>query len=202
MLRATFHRASGRSLFEIYTGSRFKHAYHLNSSIKAKTIEGKKNLSVCFLFIPVFIRTLKKILREISYWSTFLYQLMTSVCRNCQPYKWRHAKRNLPGWKELQDVESGICCMTDSQNAPCKCNCIGEHFCSSWAYAAECEDQMQILLSLSESSDWVGHFTAGWYKGNKGYKKMWKQKIRRKGWISVLNYSQWVFRYVLQCSVK
>lgn len=78
MLRATFHRASGRSLFEIYTGSRFKHAYHLNSSIKAKTIEGKKTLSVCFLFIPVFIRTLKKILREIWYRSTFLYELMTS----------------------------------------------------------------------------------------------------------------------------
>lgn len=60
MLRATFHRASGRCLFENFTGSRLKHAHHLNSSIKAKTIEGKQTVSVLFLVVPVFSRTLRK----------------------------------------------------------------------------------------------------------------------------------------------
>lgn len=60
MLKATFHRESGRRLFEIYTDSRLKHAHHLNSSIRAKTVEGKQTVSVCFLLIPVFIRTLRK----------------------------------------------------------------------------------------------------------------------------------------------
>lgn len=60
MLRATFHRASGKFLFEIYTDSRLKHAHQLNSSIKVKTIEGKQTVSVHFLLIPVSIRTLRK----------------------------------------------------------------------------------------------------------------------------------------------
>lgn len=60
MLRATFHRASGRFLFEIYADSRLKHVHHLNSSIKAKTIEGKQTVSGHFLLILVFIRTLRK----------------------------------------------------------------------------------------------------------------------------------------------
>lgn len=60
MLKNTFDRASGRFLFEIYTDSRLKHAHHLNSSIKAKTVEGKQTVSVHFLLIPLFIRTLRK----------------------------------------------------------------------------------------------------------------------------------------------
>lgn len=60
MLKNTFDRASGRFLFEIYTDSRLKHAHHLNSSIKVKTVEGKQTVSVHFLLIPLFIRTLRK----------------------------------------------------------------------------------------------------------------------------------------------
>lgn len=169
MLRATFHRASGRYLFEIYTDTRLKHAHHPDSSIKSETIEGKQTVSVHFLLIPVFYQNSQKKkerLSEIWYQSTFLYQLMTSVCRNCQAYKQKQTKRNLPECKVLQDAESGICCMPDSQNAPWKGNCIGEHFFSSRSYTVECEDQMQILLSQFDSSDWNGHFTAGWCMGN------------------------------------
>lgn len=158
-----------------------------------------QSISYSFLFLSELS---EKDLREIWYQSTFLYQLMASVCKNCQLYKQRQVKRNLPAWNEFQDVESGKCSMSDSQNTPWKCNCIGEHFCSSRTYTPECEDQMQIFLSQFESSDWIVHFTAGWYKGNKGYEKMWKQKIRCKGWNSVLSYSQWEFCCVLQCSMK